>query len=137
MNETDGRLALSDFLADLREELSEAQSRTTGSALKLGVEEITLTLDVAYTLTKTAEASAKVKAKFFVMLSAALGATGSVSSDLSRTHQLTLVLKPRLEQTMKDEEGRVARITRGVDVQGALEAGEEYAADPASERPAP
>jgi hypothetical protein len=51
MTEVD-RIGLADFLTDLRAELSEAQSRAAGDSLKLGVEEISLTLEVAYTLTK-------------------------------------------------------------------------------------
>ena len=46
------RIGLADFLTDLRAELSEAQSRAAGDSLKLGVEEISLTLEVAYTLAK-------------------------------------------------------------------------------------
>jgi hypothetical protein len=48
------RIGLAEFLTDLRKELSQAQSQAAGDSLKLGVEEISLTLEVAYTLTKAA-----------------------------------------------------------------------------------
>ena len=67
------RIGLADFLTDLRAELSEAQSRAAGDSLKLGVEEISLTLEVAYTLTKAGKTSAGVKAKFWVFASAEAG----------------------------------------------------------------
>src|SRR2546430_9803672 len=59
------RIGLAAFLTDLRAELSEAQTRAAGDSLKLGVEEISLTLEVAYTLTKGGEASTGVQAKFW------------------------------------------------------------------------
>ena len=61
MGEIEDRIGLAEFLTDLRAELSEAQSRAAGDSLKLGVEEISLTLEVAYTLTKAGEASAGVQ----------------------------------------------------------------------------
>ena len=99
------RIGLADFLTDLRAELSEAQSRAAGDSLKLGVEEISLTLEVAYTLTKAGEASAGVKAKFWVFAEAEAGVKGSLSSERARTQQLTLTLKPRVEQVVIDRAG--------------------------------
>ncbi len=124
MREED-QIGLAEFLTDLRAELSEAQSRAANDSLKLGVEEISLTLEVAYTLTKGGEASAGVRAKFWVLASAEAGVKGSLSSERARTQQLTLTLKPRLEQIVIDERGEQTTLTRGVDVEGTLAAGEE------------
>jgi hypothetical protein len=129
----DDRLGLAEFLIDLRAELSEAQSRAADDSLKLGVEEISLTLDVAYTLTKGGEASAGVKAKFWVFASAEAGVKGSLSSERVNTQQLTLTLKPRIEQVVIDRQGRQTTVTQGVDVEGALAVGEEQ---PTLPRPA-
>jgi hypothetical protein len=119
------RIGLADFLSDLRAELSEAQSRAAGDSLKLGVEEISLTLEVAYTVVKAGEASAGVKAKFWVFAEAEAGVKGSLSSERARTQQLTLTLKPRVEQVVIDRHGQQTTRIRGLDVEGTLAAGEE------------
>ena len=126
----ENEIGLADFLTDLRAELSEAQSRASQDSLKLGVEEISLTLEVAYTLTKGGEASAGVRAKFWVLASAEAGVKGSLSSERARTQQLTLTLKPRVEQVATDDQGRQATFTRGVDVKGSLVPGEEQPPGP-------
>jgi hypothetical protein len=123
--EVEDRIGLAEFLTDLRAELSEAQSRAANDPLKLGVEEISLTLEVTYTLTKGGEASAGVQAKFWVFASAHAGVKGSLSSERAGTQQLTLTLKPRLDQSVIDEHGQQTRLTRGLDVEGTLAAGEE------------
>src|SRR6266516_3675847 len=128
------RIGLAEFLTDLRAELSEAQSRAAGDSLKLGIEEISLTLEVAYTLTKGGEASAGGKAKFWVVASAEAGAKVSLSSERAGTQQLTLTLKPRVEQVVVDQQGQQTTVTRGVDVEGALAAGEEQPAPPSPGR---
>jgi hypothetical protein len=133
MGEFQDRIGLADFLTDLRAELSEAQSRAAGDSLKLGVEEISLTLEVAYTLTEGGEASAGVKAKFWVFASAEADVKGSLSSERARTQQLTLTLKPRVEQAVIDQQGQQTIVTRGLDVEGSLAAGEEQ---PTLPRPA-
>ena len=92
MGGSQDRIGLAEFLTDLRAELSEAQSRAANDSLKLGVEEISLTLEVAYTFTKGGEASAGVRAKFWVLASAEVGVKGSRSSERARTQQLTLTL---------------------------------------------
>lgn len=119
------RIGLADFLTDLRAELSEAQSRAAGDSLKLEVEEISLTLEVAYTLTRAGETSAGVKAKFWVFAEAEAGVKGSLSSERARTQQLTLTLKPRVEQVVTDQAGQQTTVTLGLDVDGRLAAGEE------------
>jgi Trypsin-co-occurring domain 2 len=125
MGESKDRIGLAEFLTDLRAELSEAQSRAAQDSLKLGVEEISLTLEVAYTLTKVGGASAGVRAKFWVLASAETNVSGNVSSERTRTQQLTLKLKPRVEQIIVDAQGQHATLELGVDVKGPLAADEE------------
>jgi hypothetical protein len=130
MDRFEDRIGLAEFLTDLRAELSEAQSRARGDALKLGVDEITLSLDVAYTLTKGGEASAGVRAKFWVFASGEAGLKGTVSSERAGTQRLTLTLKPRVEDVVIDQEGNQTTIARGVDVTGSFAEGEEQPALP-------
>ena len=73
MGEFEGRIGLAEFLTDVRAELSEAQSRAAEDSLELGVMEISLTVDVAYTLTRGGEVSAGVRAKFWVLASTEAG----------------------------------------------------------------
>jgi hypothetical protein len=124
--EPDGAMGLADFLTDLRAELSVAQQRAEGSPLRLGVAEVTVSLDLAVTMAKSADGSGKVSARFWVM-NAELGGGGSLSSQRVRTQQLTLTLKPRIEEVVRDEQGRVRHVTsRGLDVAGDVEEGEEF-----------
>src|ERR1700722_1505172 len=114
----DGAMGLADFLTDLRAELAMAQQRAEGSPLRLGVAEVTVSLDVGVTTAKSADGSGKVSARFWVM-NAELTGGGSLSSQRVRTQQLTLTLKPRIEEMVRDEQGRVRRVVnRGVDVAG-------------------
>ena len=124
MSELDDRIGLAEYLTSLRAELSEAQSRASGDPLKLGVEQVTVALDIAYTLTKSGEASGSLKAKFWV-LELGVGAKGTVSASDTRTQRLTLTLKPRVEEVITDQEGRRITLTRGVDVAGQIAKGEE------------
>jgi hypothetical protein len=126
------RIGLADFLTDLRAELSEAQARAAKDPLKLAVEEISLTLDLAYTLTKEAEASAGVRAKFWVFASAEASVKGSVASERARTQTLTLTLKPRLEQVVTDAQGQQTITTREVDVKDGFARGEDQPVIPAA-----
>jgi hypothetical protein len=112
---------LADFLSDLRAELAEASRRAEKESLKLGVEEVTVSLDVAVTLAKKGEASAK----FWVFASAEAGVKGERSSQQVATQHLTLTLKPRTEEVVIDETGKAHLIRRGVDVTGAIAAAEE------------
>jgi hypothetical protein len=125
MGEFEDRIGLAEFLTDLRAELSEAQSRAANDSLKLGVEEISLTLEVTYTLTKGGETSAGAKAKFWVLASAEAGIKGSLSSERARTQQLTLTLKPRVDQLVIDQHGQQTTVARGLDVEGSLATDEE------------
>jgi len=127
-----GRLGLADFLSDLREELGEAQSRAEGQSLRLEVAEVAVSLDVGVTVVRTGEASAGVRAKFWV-LGGEAGVKGGLSSERMRTQHLTLTLKPRTEEIVVDETGQARVIRRGVDVAGEFAAGEERPALPAPE----
>jgi hypothetical protein len=122
----DGALGLAEFLSDLRAELAEASKRAEHESLKLGVEEVTVSLDLAVTLVKKGEASAKASAKFWVFASAEAGVKGERTSQQVTTHHLTLTLRPRTEEVLVDETGKARVIRRGVDVTGTLEAGEEH-----------
>jgi Trypsin-co-occurring domain 2 len=122
----DDAMGLADFLSDLREELAEASKRVEHESLKLGVEEVTVELDVAITIAKRGEATAKASAKFWVFASAEAGVTGERSSQQVTTQHLTLTLKPRTEEVIIDDTGKARVIRRGVDVTGAIAAGEEH-----------
>ena len=123
--EFEGALGLADFLSDLRVELAEASKRAESASLKLGVGEVTVSLDVAVTIAKKGEASARAGAKFWVFASVEGGVQGERSSQRVTTQHLTLSLKPYTEEVITDEHGRARVIRRGVDVAGAIEAGEE------------
>jgi Trypsin-co-occurring domain 2 len=121
----DGAMGLADFLSDLRAELAKASERAEHESLKLGVEEVTVELDVAVTLAKRGEASAKASAKFWVFASAEGGVTGERSSQQVTTQHLTLTLKPRTEEVIIDETGKARLLHRDVDVAGAITGREE------------
>jgi hypothetical protein len=123
--ELDGALGLADFLSDLRAELAEASSRAEHDSLKLGVEEVTVSLDVAVTIASKDEATAKASAKFWVFASVEGGVKGERSSQQVSTQHLTLTLKPRTEEVLLDETGEARVIRRGVDVTGVIERDEE------------
>jgi hypothetical protein len=121
--ETDG-VRLADFLAGLRAELALAQERATGP-LKLGVEEITLTVDVKYGTESSQRAGASVKATFWAVLSGEASVQADRSASRSRTHTLTLTLKPRMEEETLGADGQRRTIKSGVDIEGRLDADEE------------
>ena len=82
-------------------------------------------LDVAVTIAKKGEASAKASAKFWVFASAEAGVKGERSSQQVTTQHLTLTLKPRTEEVLIDETGKARVIHRGVNVTGAIAAREQ------------
>jgi hypothetical protein len=131
--EFEGALGLADFLSDLRAELAEASKRAEGDSLKLGVEEVTVSLDVAVTIAKKAGASAKASAKFWVFASAEGSVQGELSSQRVSTQHLTLTLKPRIEEVVIDQHGKAHPIGRVVDVTGPIEEREERPELPAPE----
>ncbi|MFI5694660.1 trypco2 family protein [Kribbella sp. NPDC051586] len=105
-------LGLVEFLGDLRAELQEAQDRAlatsppgTPNALRLGVDEITVTLEVAHERTLTGEMSGKVTGRFWVFGSAEAGASAGVQRGRTGTQTLTLTLKPRVETVGPDNQG--------------------------------
>lgn len=128
------QIRLADYLTELRGELAEAQARAAGDSLKLGLEQITLALDVGYTVTKGGEVSAGVKAKFWVLELGEAAAKGTLSSAQTATQHLTLTLKPRVEQVLTDPAGRSVTTSRGVDVAGELEGQEESPSIPNKRR---
>ena len=69
----EGSLGLADFLTQLRVELDQAHLRAAsdGLGLRLGVDQVELSLDVVYTTEKAGQANAEVKAKFWVLTSMA------------------------------------------------------------------
>ena len=124
-------LGLVEFLGDLRAELQEAHSRAlatsppgTANALRLTVDEITVTLEVAHVRTLTGEVSGKVTGKFWVFGSAEAGVKGGVERGHTGTQTLTLTLKPQLETVTTDVRGVVSTARTGLEVTGEVEAGE-------------
>ncbi len=109
-------IGLADFLADLRLELSEAIDRAEGETLKLGIEELTVSLDVGVTVSGRAGGSVAAKAKFWVFASAEATLEAEASRERVTTQHLTLRLKPRIED---------AGASRGADVDGSFASAEE------------
>jgi hypothetical protein len=125
-----GALGLADFLSELRAELAVAQKRAEGSSLRLGVDEVTVELDVVMTTSRSGEGSGKLSAKFWV-LNAEVGGKAGGSSQRVSTQHLTLTLKPRRDQVTYDAQGRVQQVvSRGVDVAALVEEGEEFPPGP-------
>jgi hypothetical protein len=130
-------LELVEFLADLRQDLSQAQQQAASQAQKalaagnevlwMGVEEVTVTLEVAHERAVAGETSGKVGAKFWVFASAEASITAGGESKRSGTQTLTLTLKPRLETTVTNAQGRSETTSRGIDVDGHLAADEQAA----------
>jgi hypothetical protein len=109
-------IGLADFLSDLRDELEKASGRAEGESLKLGIEELTVSLDVGVTVGQKAGGSGAVKAKFWVFASAEAKLQAEASHERVTTQHLTLTLKPRIDK---------AGATRGVDVEGEFAEGEQ------------
>src|SRR4051794_11221622 len=128
-------MSLVSFLADLRSDLALARERavadamnrvTVGqSALWFEVDEVTLTLEVAHTGMVSGKATAETVAKFWVFTSAKAG--GEIAGERSRTgtQTLTLTLKPRLDEVVKNPDGTTTIKHTGVFITGQLEEGEQ------------
>lgn len=132
--QTDDRasgLGLVEFLSDLRAELEEAQRRvppaSAAGVLRLGVDEVTVTLEVAHISTTSGEVSGKVQGKFWVFGSAEASAKGGHERQRSGTQTLTLTLKPRLDTTSVDERGQSRTTSTGLDVEDSRKVGEQEA----------
>jgi hypothetical protein len=123
-DDTEGRMRLADFLADLRDELSLARERASGP-LKLGVDEITITVDVAYSKENSQKVGGRARASFWAVFSAELSGEAARTTGLSRTHTLTLTLNPRIEEITVDENGDQRVVIRTLDVAGVITTNEE------------
>jgi hypothetical protein len=121
----EGAIGLAAFLSDLRAELAQASRNAKNDPLKLGVDQVTVSLDVAVTKGRKGGASAGVRARFWVFASASAQAQAQASSERMQTQHLTLTLRPRLETIETDSTGRQRRTTSNVDVAGTLAPGEE------------
>jgi len=122
-------LGLVEFLADLRGDLeaARAQAIKAGGELRLGVDEVTVTLEVAHERTTSGELAGKVTGKFWVFGSAEASGRAGREATRSGTQTLTLTLKPRVETTSLDQQGRTVTAQAGLDVHGAVGPGEQLA----------
>lgn len=138
-------LGLAEFLADLRSDLQQAviDARMQAAAqmeagwdwvLWFGLEEVTVTLEVAHERTHSGEASGKVGGKFWVFASAEASAKVGTESKRSGTQTLSLTLKPRLKTKAVDEHGQTVINTTGVDVEGDVTEGEQLPPPPVPKR---
>lgn len=117
-------LRLADFLSDLRDELDEARSRAGHRPLQLEVTEIAVSLDVEVTVERQREASAGLRAQFWVLAGNA-GVKGSVSAQRANSQHLTLTLKPRIDEVTVESDGHSHVVSRGLDVVGSFAPKEE------------
>jgi hypothetical protein len=126
-------LGLVEFLADLRADLEVARvaALAQGDGLKLGVEEVTVTLEVAHERTTSGETGGNLTGKFWVFGSAEASAKAGREARRSGTQTLTLTLKPRVETTAVDEQGSATTVQAGLDVHGEVGAGEQQVPPPA------
>lgn len=129
-------LGLVEFLADLRADLQAAQEQADAQVarqeggLRLGVNEVTVTLDVGHVATTSGEVSGKVTGKFWVFGGAEAGVKAGMQRERSGTQTLTLTLRPRVVAVSVDEHGRHVLTSSGLDVSGEIAAGEESAQMP-------
>lgn len=94
---SEARLRLSEFLVELRAELSRAQWQTEKDNLNFVVDVVTLELDIAYTFTQSMETPTKVKPEFWVLGRGARGAEDAMHSAHWNAQHVILRLTPRLE----------------------------------------
>jgi hypothetical protein len=113
-------IGLADFLTDLRSELATAQERAAGQVLRLGVDEIVVSLEVAVTRAQGGEAGAGVKAKFWVLELGEASGRATMSRQRAQTQTLTLTLRPRLDREEIDAVGEVKTRSQGLDVESAF-----------------
>jgi hypothetical protein len=140
-------VGLVEFLADLRHDLARAQEQAAAAAelaptsgggrLWLGVDEVTVTLDVAHERTLSGETSGKASGRFLVFASAEASVKAGGATKRVGTQTLTLTLKPRVDTTVTDAQGRSVTTTHGVDVSGQLAAGEQPPPPQPSPAPGP
>jgi len=129
-------LGLVEFLSDLRGDLEAARvaALAGGGDLKLGLEEVTVTLEVAHERTTSGEAAGKVSGKFWVFGSAEASVKAAREARRTGTQTLTLTLKPLVENTTVDEQGGTTTTRTGLDVHDKVQPREQQPPPPA---PAP
>ena len=108
---SDTRLGLSEFLVELVAELSKARSQMEKDNLNYGVDDVTLELDIAYTLTQSADTSTKVKPEFWVLRRGSRDAEDGLPSAQWNMQRLILRLTPRLEVVHAGESEYVETIS--------------------------
>jgi hypothetical protein len=99
-------------MAELVAELSKARSQTDKDNLNYGVDEITLELDIAYTLTESADTPNKVKPEFWVLRRDWRDAEDESPSAQWNMQHLILRLTPRLEDVRAGESEYVGTMSR-------------------------
>lgn len=126
-------LGLVEFLTDLRADLEAAQvaALRQGGDLRLGVEQVTVSLEVVHERTTSGELAGKITGKFWVFGSAE--AAGKAGHEVTRagTQSLTLTLRPRVETAAIDDQGRSVTRHVGLDVHGAVGNDEQQPPPPA------
>ncbi|MBP6733643.1 MAG: hypothetical protein KA142_02930 [Chromatiaceae bacterium] len=108
----DARIGLSEFLAQLVAELSKARSQTEKDNLNYSMDVVTLELDIAYTLTQSADAPTKVKPEFWVLRSGSRDTEEGLPSAQWNMQHLILRLTPRLEDVHAGESEYIETISR-------------------------
>lgn len=108
--EYDDRIRLSEFLPQLVAELSNARSQIEKDNLNYSVDGVTLELDIAYTITQSADTSTKEKPEFWVLRSDLIDAKEGLPSAQWNMQHLTLRLTPRLEDIPESESQYVESI---------------------------
>lgn len=93
---SDTRLGLSEFLAVLVAELSEAQSQTEKDELNYVIDEVRLELDIVYTLTQSDDTPTKVRPQLWVLQGGSREGYDASPTAQSGIQHLILRLTPQL-----------------------------------------
>lgn len=99
------------ILTELGAVLSKARAQMEKQQPNYGVDEVTLELDIAYTLTQSANMPTKVKPEFWVLGRGLRDAKDGVPSAQWDTQHLILRLTPRMED-IHARESDIERISR-------------------------
>jgi len=108
----DVQLGLSEFLTELVTELSKARTQSEKDNLNYGVDAVTLELDVAFTLTQSADTPTKMKPEFWVLQRGSRDAEDGLPSAQWNMQRLILRLTPKLEDVNAGEIEYVETIAR-------------------------
>ncbi|WP_410790639.1 trypco2 family protein [Kribbella sp. C-35] len=121
-----------DFLADLHTDLEAARQAALerGGEVRLGVEEVTVSLEVVHERTTSGELGGKVTGRFWVFGSAEASGTAARESTRSGTQSLTISLRPQVASMIVDEQGRTTVTHSGLNISGPI-------ADDEQQPPAP